>query len=195
MRTATWEGADIFGNTNVPPSLIPGNAIFHFLNWKILGQIFPPRTEKCNMGFPGGASGKEPICQYWSRKRRDTGLIPGSGRSVGGEHTNLLQDSCLEVPWTEEPGGLSPWGSKDSATHTPQKCNIRLDLLKRRGDHTFISLESSSAAAAPAAAKSRQSCPTLCDLVDSSPPGSAAPGVLQARTLEWVALSFSNAWK
>ena len=47
--------------------------------------------------------------------------------------------------------------------------------------------------AAAAAAKSLQSCLTLCNPVDSSPPGSAVPGVLQARTLEWVAISFSSA--
>ena len=46
-----------------------------------------------------------------------------------------------------------------------------------------------------AAAKSLQSCPTLCDPTDSSPPGSPVPGILQARILEWVAISFSNAWK
>ena len=46
-----------------------------------------------------------------------------------------------------------------------------------------------------AAAKSLQSCPTLCDPIDDSPPGSPVPGSLQARTLEWVAISFSNAWK
>ena len=51
------------------------------------------------------------------------------------------------------------------------------------------------AAAAAAAAKSLQSCPTLCDPTDSSPPGSPIPRILQARTLEWVAISFSNAWK
>ena len=44
-----------------------------------------------------------------------------------------------------------------------------------------------------AAAKSLQSCPTLCDPIDGSPPGSAIPGILQARTLEWVAISFFNA--
>ena len=52
-----------------------------------------------------------------------------------------------------------------------------------------------SLAATAAAAKSLQSCPTLCDPIDSSPPGSPVPGILQARTLEWVAISFSNAWK
>ena len=49
--------------------------------------------------------------------------------------------------------------------------------------------------AAAAAAKSLQSCPTLCDPIDGSPLGSPIPGILQARTLEWVAISFSNAWK
>ena len=47
----------------------------------------------------------------------------------------------------------------------------------------------------PAAAKSLQSCPTPCNPIDSSPPGSPVPGILQARTLEWVAISFSHAWK
>ena len=46
-----------------------------------------------------------------------------------------------------------------------------------------------------AAAKSLQSCPTLCDPIDGSPPGSPVPGILQARTLEWAAIAFSNAWK
>ena len=49
--------------------------------------------------------------------------------------------------------------------------------------------------AAAAAAKLLQSCPTLCDPIDGSPPGSPVSGILQARTLEWVAISFSNAWK
>ena len=49
--------------------------------------------------------------------------------------------------------------------------------------------------AAAAAAKSLQSCPTLCNPIDGSPPGSTVPGILQARTLEWVAISFSNACK
>ena len=48
---------------------------------------------------------------------------------------------------------------------------------------------------AAAAARSLQSCPTLCNPIDGSSPGSAVPGILQARTLEWVAISFSNAWK
>ena len=54
-------------------------------------------------------------------------------------------------------------------------------------------LRSVAAAAAAAAAKSLQSCPTLCDPEDGSPPGSPVPGILQAGTLEWVAISFSKA--
>ena len=49
--------------------------------------------------------------------------------------------------------------------------------------------------AAAAAAKSLQSCPTLCDPINGSPPGSPVPGILQVRILEWVAMSFSNTWK
>jgi len=57
--------------------------------------------------------------------------------------------------------------------------------------HTYIQWTSTAAAAA-AAAKLLQSCPTLCDPRDDSPPGSPILGILQARTLEWVAISFSN---
>ena len=58
----------------------------------------------------------------------------------------------------------------------------------------FLYQASAAAAAAGAAgAKSLQSCPTLCDPIDGNPPGSPVPGILQARTLEWVAISFSNA--
>ena len=67
---------------------------------------------------------------------------------------------------------------------------IILPLLVEYG--TLASLYITSAAAA-AAAKSLQSCLTLCNPADSSPPGSPIPGILQARTLEWAAISFSNA--
>ena len=58
---------------------------------------------------------------------------------------------------------------------------------------TPVRTSAAAAAAAAAAAKSLQSCPTLCDCRDGSPPGSSVPGILQARTLEWVATSFSSA--
>ena len=61
--------------------------------------------------------------------------------------------------------------------------------------HLFLILVPEGLVGLHAAAKSLQSCPTLCDPIDGSPPGSTVPGILQARTLEWVAISFCNAWK
>ena len=63
--------------------------------------------------------------------------------------------------------------------------------LNHTNDHNEI--RKGSVGHAAAAAKSLQSCPTLCDPIDGSPPGSLIPGILQARTLEWVAISFSSA--
>ena len=63
------------------------------------------------------------------------------------------------------------------------------------GISNFLEEISAAAAAAAAAAKSLQSCPTMCDPIDGSPPGSLVPGILQAKTLEWVAISFSNTLK
>ena len=58
--------------------------------------------------------------------------------------------------------------------------------------YSFLYIATKASNAAP---KSLQSCPTLCDPIDGSPPGSPVPGILQARTLEWVAIYFSNAGK
>jgi len=84
-------------------------------------------------------------------------------------------------PWTEEPGGLQFIRSQRIGHNWSY-----LACMHCRGQ---------LGKAAAAAAKSLQSCPTLCDPIDGSPPGSPIPGILQARTLEWVAISFSNAWK
>ena len=82
-----------------------------------------------------------------------------------------------------------------------QKTKIRSHHFKanRRGKigssdrFYFLGLQNHCGQTAAAAAKSLQSCPTLCDPTDSSPPGSPVPGILKARTLEWVAISFSSA--
>ena len=74
--------------------------------------------------------------------------------------------------------------------------NARLDETQagiKIAGRNINNLRYADAAAAAAAAKSLQSCQTLCDPIDGSPPGSSIPGILQARTLEWVAISFSNA--
>ena len=72
--------------------------------------------------------------------------------------------------------------------------NVTEDIFRY---YIFMSiiLKSYSVVLSAAAAKSLQSYPTLCNPIDGSPPGSAIPGILQARTLEWVAISFSNAGK
>ena len=77
---------------------------------------------------------------------------------------------------------------------TLQSSNFHLHCVSEVLLYTYFILPHYTAAAT-AAAKSHQSCLTLCNSTDSSPPGSPIPGILQARTLEWVAISFSNAWK
>ena len=76
------------------------------------------------------------------------------------------------------------------SSHPKHGNNLNVQPLMSKRDAVYTCNET-----AAAAAKSLQSCPTLCDPTDSSPPGSPIPGILQARTLEWVAISFSSAWK
>ena len=70
---------------------------------------------------------------------------------------------------------------------------VNCRIFSIHGPYPLDPSSSHSVASAAARAKSLQSCPTLCDPTDGSPPGSAMPGILQARILEWVAISFSNA--
>ena len=82
--------------------------------------------------------------------------------------------------------------------HLTDYCELWLSELAHRigrNPKCLKILKIPSCAAADAAAKLLQSCLTLCDPIDGSPPDSPVPGILQARTLEWVAISFSNAWK
>ena len=77
-----------------------------------------------------------------------------------------------------------------------RNCNSeRLDVFAKLHSHRTRWDLSQDLSIATDTAKSLQSCPTLCDTVDSSPQGSPIPGILEARTLAWVAISFSNAWK
>ena len=86
--------------------------------------------------------------------------------------------------WTQQEGGHLQ-AKERGLWKTQVANNLDLGLL---GSQT-------AAAAAAAATKSLQSCPTLCDPIDGSPPGSPVPGIFQARTPEWVTISFSSAWK
>ena len=74
-------------------------------------------------------------------------------------------------------------------------CMIKTNTISCMTADTHSFQASRNLAGNAAAAKSLQSCLTLCDPIDGSPPGSPVPGILQARTLEWVAISFSNEWK
>ena len=75
------------------------------------------------------------------------------------------------------------------------QCSVSFRCSAKWLSYIYIFFQVLSPYTATATAKSLQSCPTLCNPIDGSPPGSAVPGILQARTLEWVAVSFSNAWK
>ena len=85
------------------------------------------------------------------------------------------------------------WRSNSGKTQI--LCHSHINNFKHLNSNNYGCLTAIYDVAATAAAKSLQSCPTLCDPIDGSPPGSPIPGILQARTLEFVAISFSNAWK
>ena len=151
----------------------------------------------------------------------DLGSILESGRSPGEGNGN--QCSCLENPrdrgdwWAAVYGVAQSWtqlkrlssssssslisfqskGHSRVFSHTTvekyQFLGTQLSLVQL--SHHYMTAGKTIALTAAAAAKSFQSCPTLCDPTDGSPPGSPIPEILQARPLEWVAISFSNAWK
>ena len=104
----------------------------------------------------------------------DRGLIPGSGR--------FPEEGSIFATPVFLPGKSHQWRSL-----------ITVYRLQSMGSQSRTRLSDFTTAAAAAAAKSSQSCPTLCDSIDGSPTGSSVPGILQARILEWVAISFSNA--
>ena len=93
--------------------------------------------------------------------------------------------------------GYSPWGSKvlDTTEVTYRIPDHLTCLLRNLYAGQEATVRTGHRTTAAAAAKLLQLCPTLFDPIDGSLPGSTVPGILQARTLEWVAISFSNAWK
>ena len=132
--------------------------------------------------LPGESQGRRSLvgCHLWGCTESDTTELlhfhfPLS--CIGEGNGNPLQCSCLE---NSRHGGTW-WAAFYGLNRVP--CGIQ-------GIVTLLVIYFMYAAAA---AKSLQSCPTLCDPIDGSPPGSPVPGILQARTLEWAAISFSNA--
>ena len=91
-------------------------------------------------------------------------------------------------------GNPATWFRGGWCLHAPSAaCHTHLPSLPQRPSFSSLVIVSVALVDRPAAAESLQSCPTLCDPIDGSPPGSPVPGILQARTLEWVAISSSNA--
>ena len=115
----------------------------------------------------------------------------GEGRiGLGAEHKRLAAQGLGRVSAGQrdpQVGAVVAVGTADSARGRGKSNDTEFNFTKLCSRPGLMVL------AAAAAAKSRQSCPTLCNPIDGSPPGSPVPGILQARTLEWVAISFSKA--
>ena len=134
------------------------------------------------------ATGLEKISFHSNPKERQT--------------TTQLHSSHVLVTWCtkfSKPGFKSRWTVNFQMfqifkldLEKPEEPEIKLPMSVGSSEKQESSRKTSAAAAA---AKSPQSCPTLCNPMNGSPPGSPVPGILQARTLEWVAISFSNTWK
>ena len=114
---------------------------------------------------------------------------PGGRRSPHGVFSEWLKWKHARGKHTWAVDGRSRQWDARARGHRASRFLVSTSTLG------IVYIPTQGVAAAAAAAKSLQSCPTLCDPIDGSPPGSPIPGILQARTLEWVAISFSNACK
>ena len=122
----------------------------------------------------------------------DAGSIPGQGTNIPHAAELLNQSATTRVCVPRQKIPYTTVKIPRAATKTPHS---QINFLKNLITLSICVPPSIQHYSAAAAAMSLQSCPTLCDPIDGSPPGSPVPGILQARTLEWVAISFSNAWK
>ena len=138
----------------------------------------------CLLSFP--ASWSSPISQFFA----------SGGQSIRASASAPVLPMNIQ-DWS--PLGWTGWISllkTQESSPAPQFKSINSLVFSLRYGPTLKSIHDQWKNHAAAAAKSLQSCPTLCDPIDGSPPGSPVPGILQARTLEWVAISFSNEkWK
>ena len=124
--------------------------------------------------------------------------VVGYGLPWGGGRTfsDWLPFSSVQLP-SRVRLFATPWTAarQASLSITNSQSLLKLMSIMSVTYSTPAMYQAPTAAAAAAAAKSLQSCLTLCDPIDGSPPGSPVLGILQERTLEWIAISFSNAWK
>ena len=156
-----------------------------------------------------------PTLQGWKRKRRHMIEKPFTTSRMGIESygfgmpfayfqflvfTSKDKNSLIKMWWEFKKTKTPPQNqfplifltNQDFKTYKQQPRPSHCDRQFFKNLKHFFPLKARLAATA---AKSLQSCPTLCSPIDGSPPGSPVPGILQVRTLEWVAISFSNAWK
>ena len=170
--TGRWSNQSILKETSPEYSL---EGLVLKLKLQYLGHLM--RTTEIIRKYP--EAGKD-----WRRKEKGT-----TEDEMVGWHHRLNGHEFEQAPGVGDGQGslvcCSPWVTK-SQTRLSEWTTIRT--------HTHMCIYFNFLSAA-ATAKSLQSCPTLCDPRDGSPPGSPVPGILQARTLEWVAIAFSNAWK
>ena len=142
-------------------------------------------------------------CSPWGREESDTTeqlRFHFSLSCTGEGNGNPFQCSCLEYPRNGGAWWAAIYGVAQSQTRLKRlSSSSRLASMEKvlcphiLNCHFLEIVFLLVCAAAATAVKSLQSCPTLCDPIDGSLPGSPVPGILQARTMEWVAISFSNA--
>ena len=152
--------------------------------------------QRARGGEESGEGSREPRSQgHWRSGRQGR----GRGEEVRGAEYRRSEPGGAGGPKTVD---LDP-GGRGAGIPTPRPRDARLPgpPARRLGNRPFkanatqtpAEITRPSGPAAAAAAKSLQSCPTLCDPIDGSPVGSSVPGILQARILEWVAISLSSA--
>ena len=127
------------------------------------------------LGFPSGSVSEESVC-----KAVDKGLIHGSERCPGEGNGNILQYSCLENPMDRGAWSLQSLGSQRIGHDRVANSNTIMRTYLHINIYVHICMLGA------------QSCPTLCDPMDCSLPGSSVHGILQAKILEWFASSFSR---
>ena len=134
--------------------------------------------------FPGGSDSKESTCNAG-----DLGSIPGWKDSLENGMATLSSLLSWRIPWTKEPDSL--WGHKESNMTEQLTISFPFQTLFTVYGYQLLP-KPPVVVAVVSELNVAQSCPTLCNPRDSSRPGSSVYGILQARILEWVAISFSK---
>ena len=215
MLRCVWHTRHSAG-TQEMAGLAASGSCYHRLDLQRLksSHIASSRVRTSALQFaaaPGGAGPPHTLLCFPAREAAKSGCpgLSSSDDTIPRDFTvvRTLRSHCQgSRPYLNPAKGSIP----GQGTKIPQVCGMEKKKLKRWHDYLspcihspevsrnrllFFSLIDASQVTSTAAAKSLQSCPTLGHPIDGSPPGSPIPGIFQARTLEWVAISFSTAWK